>query len=219
MTTYKTINMLNSDPLIIFLESIKNNILSNNNIIDDFYTQNIQTYINTMFYYDCFECCTCIDNNVDEKNKYKNNIEIYLRQIAKILNDNGFNVENDPKYHSEFIMNITNSTNKLYEIKCIHSDNDLIIDDKVCTLVIYLENNCYEVNSNINGNIEIYELNKTINCFEPDKNFNLVHTIDTHPTENSKKIVMFDGDVYHSPQNILNGTRVAVICQISIKKK
>jgi hypothetical protein len=124
--------------------------------------------------------------------------------ISDILNENGLYVVEDPtNLDINVEIHYANANDEpIGSGLTIHQDNDGGITGNLHTFIVYLDIECE------GGKLEIYD----------DTGRKILDTIDVNNDKpNEKKIVMFNGGLYHRPTAITKGKRVIVSYQIMQK--
>ena len=95
----------------------------------------------------------------------------------------------------------------------IHSDDYNLINSKVITLIIYLDVKC------IRGELVFYNRCDTDCWYWLGESFEPFKVIDiNNPNISSCKGVIFDGSIYHKPNNYSKGHRLSVVFTIPKKE-
>ena len=120
-----------------------------------------------------------------------------------MLNENGLLVQEDLKptdINVEIHYANVKEGGKIGSGLVVHYDNDGGIEGLLHTFIVYLDIECE------GGELEIYD----------DKGKKILETIDVRSVkpEEEKKIVMFNGGLYHKPKEVTQGHRVIVSYQI-----
>lgn len=145
-----------------------------------------------------------------DKDIYDENILGVVENIADIMIENDFNVKLKPYDFYDFAVELHYSKSKsndpehssepdkcVESIFSIHNDNDGSLRGNVITCIIYFDVNCD------GGELAIYSNN---GLFGSDTNIKYkISPKSLNP--GVKKIVIFDGEIYHNPLKYTNGHR------------
>lgn len=152
---------------------------------------------------------------------FDKDLPIYLEAVVKLFAEYGLYTIDDYTNPSNFNVEIhyaNASSDPLGSGLTVHPDNNGAISGKLHTLIVYLETDC------VGGDLGIFPNDASSNSELP------LYTLNVRPTDetdkNKKKIVLFNGGLFHKPFPITKGNtsgkRVIVSFQIrqrSLKNK
>ena len=123
----------------------------------------------------------------------------------KLLKENGF--EADDSYEGNKINVVyTNATNTTVSSGfMLHCDNDGYQNKKVTSIVVYVDANC------VGGDLEIYNDIAMFN--DPVAAQEVISPNAVNP-ELDRRVIILDGEKYHYPTDVVQGTKIAVVYNI-----
>lgn len=186
----------NDDRLIELSNSLYCEMMNGNDLTDNMSHKLVikkeKEYFNFLSF--CF-----IDNDF-----FYSDYHYFEEALYKLLDDNNLYYRKRKNQKNISIeVNYGNSTNSIVIPNNfgIHEDTDSVLLGYSYTVIIYVNTKCSE------GELIFYENN--------NNNYDIIKVIDINPnTETSTKIVIFDGEILHKPQNFHSGRRCAFVCQI-----
>lgn len=151
----------------------------------------------------------------DDESKYILDIELpnYIQQVKDIMKQNNFKPDDSNNdVVIELHYGFTKNTEIITSQFGIHIDDYGAINCDVITIIIYLDVKCF------GGELVFYERKFENNLCFSYPSFEIFKIIDTNNPINSCKIVIFEGSIYHKPNEYLHGHRLSIVFQIPRKK-